>query len=138
MLEGVAEYRHVGCNPRHPRLYLGTFSNMGLFFCENFHIFDILQYMKVVILGIVVAESATPLIIGNEYYFLPGEVRIDALTQSGRIFHCPDNGYANFYSFTLSLNEEKDVVWVYLHPYPNAVQLKGLYGFKKELVIDAE
>ena len=91
--------------------------------------------MKVVILGIVVAESDAPLVVGNEYYFLPGEVRIDALTQSGRIFHCTDKGYANFYSFTLSANEEKDVAWIYAHPYPNSAQLKGLYGFTEELVI---
>jgi uncharacterized protein (DUF427 family) len=88
--------------------------------------------------GTVIADSSSPIREGNDRYFLPGEVRIDLLERSGRIFHCPDIGYADLYSFRLGDDIREDIAWMYAHPYPAASHLAGLYGFKRSTLSDDE
>jgi uncharacterized protein (DUF427 family) len=105
---------------------------------DPFHRIDIVhssRQVRVEAGGEVLAESTNPYLLFEPplpvRYYLPREdVRTDLLRPSDRITFCAYKGQASYWSFA----DEEALVWSYLQPLRDAVEVTGRMAFFNERV----
>lgn len=90
--------------------------------------------MKIICEGVIIGESDDVVVLGREYYFPLDAVNMEVLAESGEPLYCPDKGYGANYDIVAASGLVRGGAWVYPHPYPSALALKGRIGFKETLV----
>ncbi len=94
--------------------------------------------------GVVVADSGQPRILFEtglppRYYLPLADVRMDLLTPSPTVTHCPYKGMATYWSVDTGVRLHADVVWMYRTPLPESQKIAGLacfYNEKVSLLVD--
>lgn len=110
---------------------------------------DILQssrHVEVVVNGVKVADSHQPRLLfetglPTRYYLPKTDVRMDLLTPTDHLTHCPYKGTANYYSLEVDGQVFEDFVWWYKHPTPESQKIIGYVSFyneKADLFVDGE
>lgn len=90
--------------------------------------------VRIVVNGETIADSDSAVILHETrldpaYYFPRSDVRMDLLTKTRQHTHCPFKGNASYWSLTVGQRSEKDLVWSYEEPYPEAKPLADLMAF---------
>ncbi|MDW7748186.1 DUF427 domain-containing protein [Halomonas sp.] len=91
--------------------------------------------MRVVIDGTLLADTTRAIELRERGYpprqYLPrDDVRMDLLTPSDTVTHCPFKGDASYFSF----GEREDVAWSYQQPMGGMEKLAGKLAFYDEEV----
>jgi uncharacterized protein (DUF427 family) len=68
------------------------------------------------------------------YYLPTADVRMDLLRPTASTTTCPFKGQASYWSAQIGDDVHADVVWSYLTPIPEAVQIAGLMCFYNDRV----
>lgn len=93
------------------------------------------RHVRIDVDGEPVAESRHPWLLfetglPTRYYLPAPHVRLDRLTPSDTVTHCPYKGEAEYWS----VGEHIDVAWSYRHPLPESQRIAGLICFADERV----
>lgn len=101
------------------------------------------RHVRVVAGGEVVAESHRPVMLtetglGPRYYLPRADVRMDLLTPTDTVSHCPYKGAASYWTLNVGELELTDVVWGYDTPLREALRVAGLVCFWPEKSADLE
>jgi len=110
---------------------------------------DILPSSRVVrveLNGEVVAESPRALVLHEtglapRWYLPKVDVRMDLLTPTDNVSHCPYKGQAEYWSLHLGDVVEENVAWSYRTPLPESQRVGGYVSFYDErldLFVDGE
>ncbi|MGP9684631.1 DUF427 domain-containing protein [Halomonas sp. AOP25-F1-15] len=92
------------------------------------------QRMQVQVDGILLADATNTLELREHgypprHYFPREDVRMDLLTASETTSHCPFKGYAVYFS----LDESRDIAWIYEEPIEGMESLAGRVAFYEEI-----
>jgi uncharacterized protein (DUF427 family) len=95
------------------------------------------RHVRVVVGGEVVAESRRPVVLTEtglspRYYLPRADVRMDLLTPTDTVSHCPYKGSASYWTVNVGDLELTDVVWGYETPLREALRVAGLVCFWPE------
>lgn len=101
------------------------------------------RHVKVLLGGKVVAESHRPVVLHEtglipRFYLPQVDVRMDLLSPTATVSHCPYKGAASYWSLAVDGVEISDVVWGYNTPLPEAAKVAGLIAFWPEKSSDLE
>ncbi|MFC4005100.1 DUF427 domain-containing protein [Prauserella oleivorans] len=93
------------------------------------------RHVRIEVDGVTVAESARPWLLfetglPTRYYLPKTDVRLDLLTPTDTVTHCPYKGQAEYWS----VGEQKDLAWSYRMPLPESQRIAGLIAFADERV----
>jgi len=97
------------------------------------------RHVRVVIGGEVVADSHRPRLLfetglPTRYYLPRMDVRMDLLSQSETVTHCPYKGRTVHYDLTLDDRSRRDIAWSYPFPIPECPKIENLICFYDERV----
>jgi uncharacterized protein (DUF427 family) len=97
------------------------------------------RHVRVEVDGVTVAESARPTLLFEtglpvRYYLPKTHVRMDLLTPTATVTHCPYKGQAEYWSVTVNGTEHPDLAWSYRTPLPESQKVAGLIAFYDEKV----
>jgi uncharacterized protein (DUF427 family) len=89
--------------------------------------------------GITVAESSKPTLLFEtglpaRYYLPKTHVRMDLLTPTDSVSHCPYKGQAAYWSVRTEEGVSEDLAWSYRTPLPESQKIAGLVSFYNEKV----
>lgn len=70
----------------------------------------------------------------TRYYLPKTDVRMDLLTPTDKVTHCPYKGSARYWSATVGGQTHEDFVWGYDSPLPESQKIGGLVAFYNEKV----
>jgi len=89
--------------------------------------------------GVTVAESPRPTLLfetglPTRYYLPKTHVRLDLLTATETVTHCPYKGRAEYWSLRLGETMYRDLAWSYRTPLPESQKIAGLISFYNEKV----
>jgi len=87
--------------------------------------------MKAIWNGKTIAESNETVVVENNHYFPDNSVHTEYLTESLLHTVCPWKGTASYYNLLVDGKENKDAVWYYSDPKPEASQIKNHMAFWK-------
>src|SRR5919106_279239 len=104
------------------------------------------RHVRVEVDGATIAESAKPTLLFEtglpERYYLPKpHVRLDLLTATDTVSHCPYKGQAEYWSVPVDDTVHADLAWSYRTPLPESQKIAGLISFYNErvdLYVDGE
>ncbi|GAA1252806.1 DUF427 domain-containing protein [Prauserella halophila] len=93
------------------------------------------RHVRIDIDGEPVAESHSPWLLFEtglpvRYYLPKPHVRLDRLTRTDTVTHCPYKGAAEYWS----VGEYPDIAWSYRNPLPESERIAGLICFADERV----
>jgi uncharacterized protein (DUF427 family) len=93
------------------------------------------RHVRVEVDGVTVAESASPRLLFEtglpvRYYLPKPHVRMDLLTPTDSVTHCPYKGQAEYWS----VRGHEDLAWSYRAPFPESQKIAGLVAFYNEKV----
>jgi uncharacterized protein (DUF427 family) len=102
------------------------------------------RHVRVVVDGVTIAESASPRLLFEtglppRYYLPKTHVRLDLLTPTDTVTHCPYKGQASYWSVRAGDSVHEDLAWSYPTPLPESQKVAGLIAFyneKVELYVD--
>jgi uncharacterized protein (DUF427 family) len=104
---------------------------------DPYHRIDVLRtdrHVRLSLDGAILADSdrAFALFESNlpTRWYLPSEDVLASLQPSEKVTLCPYKGQASYYS----VGSERDLIWVYEDPLPDALKIKGLLCFFNERV----
>jgi uncharacterized protein (DUF427 family) len=105
---------------------------------DPYHRVDVLhsaRHVRVVVGGETVAESTRPILLFEtglpvRYYLPKLDVRLDLLTPTDTVTHCPYKGQARYWS----VGAVKDAAWSYTHPTPDTLKIATAIAFFQERV----
>ena len=80
------------------------------------------------------AQLLTEGTLPPRHYFPRDHVRMDLLTPTESITHCPHKGDAHYWSLIVDGEEFADIVWSYEDPIPEMSDIAGLLCFYDEQV----
>lgn len=94
--------------------------------------------------GVTIAESGNARFLfetglPTRYYLPKPHVRMDLLTRTDTVTHCPYKGQAEYWSVRAGGRTHPDMVWSYRAPLPESQKIAGLIGFyheKMDLYVD--
>jgi uncharacterized protein (DUF427 family) len=97
------------------------------------------QHVRIVLGGETIADTRQPRLLLEtglltRYYVSPDDVRLDLLTPSQTVSHCPYKGQASYWSARIGDRVYEDVVWSYKTPLPESTGIAGLLCFYNERV----
>jgi uncharacterized protein (DUF427 family) len=97
------------------------------------------RHVRVEVEGATIAESASPRLLFEtglppRYYLPKTHVRLDLLTPTGTVTHCPYKGQANYWSVRAGGSVHEDLAWSYPAPLPESQKIAGLIAFYNEKV----
>jgi uncharacterized protein (DUF427 family) len=97
------------------------------------------RHVRVEVDGVTVAESASPRLLFEtglpvRYYLPKTHVRMDLLTPSDTVTHCPYKGGAQYWSVRVGDTLHEDLAWAYRTPLPESHKIAGLISFYNEKV----
>ena len=81
--------------------------------------------------GHVIAESSDTVVVEGNHYFPADAVDPALLKPSSTTTVCGWKGTANYYTLVVDGAENRDAVWYYADPKPQAAQIKGRLAFWK-------
>ena len=95
--------------------------------------------MRVEVGGTTVAESTSPRLLFEtglpvRYYLPKPHVRLDLLTATDTVSHCPYKGQAEWWSVRAGDSLHEDLAWSYAAPLPESQKIAGLVAFYNEKV----
>jgi uncharacterized protein (DUF427 family) len=95
------------------------------------------RHVRVEVDGVTVAESTSPRLLFEtglpvRYYLPQPHVRMDLLTPTGTISHCPYKGQAAWWSVRAGDSVHVDLAWSYPAPLPESQKIAGLISFYNE------
>lgn len=95
--------------------------------------------VRVVIDGVTVAESIHPTLLfetglPSRYYLPKTDVRMDLMTPTDHVTHCPYKGTARYWSARVGDTTVENIAWSYPTPLPESIKLAGLVAFYNEHV----
>jgi uncharacterized protein (DUF427 family) len=101
------------------------------------------RHIRVEVDGMTVAETTTPTLLFEtglavRYYLPKTHVRMDLLTPSDSVSHCPYKGEAEYWSLKHD-DLRADIAWSYRTPLPESQKIAGLISFytdKVDLYLD--
>jgi uncharacterized protein (DUF427 family) len=97
------------------------------------------RHVRVEVDGVTVAESASPRLLFEtglpvRYYLPKPHVRMDLLTSTETVTHCPYKGRAGWWSVRSGDTVHQDLAWSYAAPLPESQKIAGLVSFYHEKV----
>ena len=97
------------------------------------------RHVRVEIDGVPVAESTSPRLLFEtglrvRYYLPKPHVRMDLLTRTDTVSHCPYKGQAEWWSVRVGESVHEDIAWSYAAPLPESQKIAGLISFYDEKV----
>jgi len=97
------------------------------------------RHVRVDVDGTTVAESTSPRMLFEtglpvRYYLPKTHVRMDLLTPTDSVTHCPYKGQAEYWSVRAGGIEHRDLAWSYRAPFPESQKIAGLVAFYNEKV----
>jgi uncharacterized protein (DUF427 family) len=104
------------------------------------------RHVEVRVEGVTLAESRQPRILFEtglppRYYMPLSDVRLELLTPSDTMTHCPYKGTATYWHLEVEGQRYEDFVWIYRAPLPESQKIAGLVAFydeKIDLYLDGE
>jgi uncharacterized protein (DUF427 family) len=95
------------------------------------------RHVRVEVDRMTVAESTSPRLLFEtglpvRYYLPRPHVRLDRLTPTGSVTHCPYKGRAEWWSVTTDSGVHNDLAWSYRAPLPESQKIAGLIAFYNE------
>jgi uncharacterized protein (DUF427 family) len=102
------------------------------------------RQVRVELDGVTIAETASPRLLFEtglivRYYLPKTHVRLDLLTPTDTVTHCPYKGAAEYWSVNTGAGVHEDVAWSYPTPLPESQKIAGLIAFyndKVDLYVD--
>lgn len=103
---------------------------------------DILQgsrHIRVEVDGVTIADSTSPRLLfetslPTRYYLPKTDVRLDLLTPTEHVTHCPYKGDAEYYTVTTGDATHENLMWWYRHPTRESEPIAGYVSFYNEKV----
>jgi uncharacterized protein (DUF427 family) len=97
------------------------------------------RHVRVEVDGVTVAESTSPRILFEtglppRYYLPKTHVRLDLLTPTDTVTHCPYKGAAEYWSVRAGDSVHEDLAWSYPTPLPESQKIAGHVAFYSEKV----
>jgi uncharacterized protein (DUF427 family) len=97
------------------------------------------RHVRIEVGGVTIAESSRPTLVfetglPTRYYLPKTHVRMDLLTPTETVSHCPYKGDAEYWSLDLGGETYPDLAWSYRTPLPESQKLIGLVAFYDEKV----
>src|SRR5918992_1423778 len=97
------------------------------------------RHVRVEVDGVTVAESAKPTLLfetglPTRYYLPKTHVRMDLLTATEYVSHCPYKGQAEWWSVRAGDEVHENLTWSYRTPLPESQKVSGLVAFYTEKV----
>jgi len=97
------------------------------------------RHVRVDMDGTTVAESTSPRMLFEtglpvRYYLPTTHVRMDLLTPTESVTHCPYKGQAEYWSVRAAGTDHRDLAWSYRAPFPESQKIAGLIAFYNEKV----
>lgn len=97
------------------------------------------RHVRVEVDGVTVAESTSPRLLFEtslpvRYYLPKTHVRLDLLTPTDTVSHCPSKGQAEWWSVRAGDAVHEDLAWSYPTPLPESQKIAGLIAFYNEKV----
>jgi uncharacterized protein (DUF427 family) len=97
------------------------------------------RHVRVDVEGTTIAESTSPRLLFEtglpvRYYLPKTHVRLDLLTRTETVTHCPYKGQAEWWSVRARENVHDDLAWSYRTPLPESQKIAGLIAFYNEKV----
>jgi uncharacterized protein (DUF427 family) len=97
------------------------------------------RHVRVEVDGVTIAESASPRLLFEtglpaRYYLPKTHVRMDLLTPTETVSHCPYKGQAAYWSVRAGDRVHADLAWSYRTPLPESQKIAGLVAFYNEKV----
>jgi uncharacterized protein (DUF427 family) len=97
------------------------------------------RHVRVEVDGVTVAESSKPTLLfetglPTRYYLPKTHVRMELLTPSDSVSHCPYKGQAEWWSVRAGDEVHEDLAWSYRTPLPESQKIAGLVAFYNEKV----
>jgi uncharacterized protein (DUF427 family) len=104
------------------------------------------RHVRVEVDGVTVAESTSPRLLFEtglpvRYYLPKPHVRMDLLSPTETVSHCPYKGRAEWWSVRLGDTVHEDLAWSYRAPLPESQKVAGLIAFydeKVDVYVDGE
>ena len=95
------------------------------------------RHVRVEIDGVTVAESSSPRLLFEtglpvRYYLPKTHVRLDLLSHTDKVTHCPYKGQAEYWSVAAGDTVHEDIAWSYAAPLPESQRIAGLIAFYNE------
>ncbi|MCX7338912.1 MAG: DUF427 domain-containing protein [Hyphomicrobiales bacterium] len=85
--------------------------------------------------GTVIAESANTVVIENNHYFPPSDVKREFFKPSTTTTLCPWKGTAHYQSIVVDGAQNSDAAWYYPDPKNAANAIKGRIAFCKGVTV---
>jgi uncharacterized protein (DUF427 family) len=97
------------------------------------------RHVRVDVDGATTAESTSPTLLFEtglpvRFYLPKTHVRLDLLTHTETVTHCPYKGQAEWWSVRAGQNVRDDLAWSYPTPLPESQKIAGLIAFYNEKV----
>ena len=97
------------------------------------------RHVRIEVDGVTIAETEKPTLLfetglPTRYYVPMTHVRMDLLTPSESVSHCPYKGTAEYWSARVGDDVRRDVAWSYATPLPESQKIAGLISFYPEKV----
>jgi uncharacterized protein (DUF427 family) len=97
------------------------------------------RHVRVEIDGVTIAESGKPTLLfetglPTRFYVPKTHVRMDLLTPTDSVSHCPYKGQAEYWSVRVADTVHPDLAWSYRTPLPESEKIAGLISFYNEKV----
>jgi uncharacterized protein (DUF427 family) len=95
------------------------------------------RHVRVEVDGITLADTTKPSLLfetghRTRHYLPKTHVRMDLLTPSESVTHCPYKGQAEYWSLQLGDRLIEDVAWSYPAPLPESIRVAGMICFYDE------
>jgi uncharacterized protein (DUF427 family) len=97
------------------------------------------RHVRVEVGGTTIAESTSPRMLFEtglpmRYYVPKTHVRMDLLTPTESVSHCPYKGQAEYWSVRAGDGVHDDLAWSYRAPFAESQKIAGLIAFYNEKV----
>jgi uncharacterized protein (DUF427 family) len=97
------------------------------------------RHVRVEVCGTTIAESMSPRMLFEtglpvRYYLPKTHVRMDLLTPTEFVSHCPYKGQAEYWSVRVGDGVHDDLAWSYRAPFAESQKIAGLIAFYNEKV----
>ncbi len=97
------------------------------------------RYVRVDVDRATIAESTSPRMLFEtglpvRYYVPKTHVRMDLLTPTASVSHCPYKGQAEYWSVRAADGVHEDLAWSYRAPFAESQKIAGLIAFYNENV----
>jgi uncharacterized protein (DUF427 family) len=97
------------------------------------------RHVRMEVGGTTIAESTSPRILFEtglpaRYYLPQTHVRMDLLTPTESVSHCPYKGQAEYWSVRAGDGVHDDLAWSYRAPFAESQKIAGLIAFYNEKI----